>query len=263
MKVHKIYFGLPRLDEEVLDFHFSNFLTNDVTVKNYFCFWPASKFVDVRESILPKSDDHSRYIKYLSNRFPTQKFYDLSSNIFSAEVQLDKYIKLFNFPISYPKENNFRPEKFKISLTACCSQTILRAFAVQLVFEKFKISDTDIFVVTRPDVALDSPLPVFKLNSYLDNHSVLVPSSGHHAGGMPDTMIISQANVIKILGQFPIFFLDVLRENQELKYEYILKSLFINKNIRVLSFNRLCLISRNGRFKHSGLDGIVPSDIIV
>jgi hypothetical protein len=263
MRIHRIFYGLPRLSEEALNLHFSSVIANDVKIENYFCFWPALKFADPRETVLIKSDNHEVYIDLLNQKYKQQNFHNLSNVVYLAEELLDEFLKLIKLPIKYPEDNLSRPANFKISLIASCSQTIIRSFAVDQVLSNHIVDPNDVVIITRPDVALDRPFSMHSLSPFISKDIILVPQSGHHYGGMPDTMIVGLCETLKSIIRFPDYFFKSLNDGNKLEYEKIIKDFFLNEGKTIKSFDRTCLTSRNSRYKHSGLDGFVKPDFIL
>lgn len=264
MNAYKIYFGLPRLNVSLLAAQCKQLSgARNMSVKNLFYFWPADT-VDVRESFLQLTDPGLFVDEFKNYRFG-DVFINCSDRMVAYKAEIGSWLNILPSDIKLPEENSMRAGKYKINLFNVFSQAVARSAVAREILSDPSKRSHDVFVLTRPDLVLSSDLNFeFICNDLVNNPaSVYVPCSGHHYGGVCDQFMIFSGAFLKELVNFPEYLWQCLSLGEELKFELILKRFIEGRGGFIKSFDRIAYIFRDGRFVHSGDDGIVVPDMVV
>lgn len=262
MKVFKLYFGLPRLHVELLSAQCRQLLAVDsATVTNYFFFWPRDTS-DIRESVLT-GGDAGDMARRLDAAGLGERFVNFSNETARYRPEIDTWLNHLPENIKFPQENAAREEKFKISLYNVFSQAVARSALARHLLDSVECDAEGLYILTRPDLVLSNNLNLDLMHRIVRENDdfVFTPNSGHHYGGVCDQFMIFSHRFFRVLPLFPEFLCHSLVNGEELRFELLLKRFILSQGFKVCSFDRLAYIFRDGRFIHSGDDGIVTPDL--
>jgi hypothetical protein len=261
--IHILFSGLPRFSQENLRLQFEQLNLEKYKKQNtkIYChtfFWPTNTHDD-RERIISQKEPNEIH-NFLKNTGLFDEVYDYSEKYYLSArkifISIMKDLKECN--IQFPEENKLRPENFKIKIENIISQYVAKEAVFSNLIHSFSEKDNnDLIIYTRTDICFDHNFEDSAFSGADIEDSILFPRSGWHYDGYPDTFYMFSLNSGLKMKNFCEFLVRKIKNGEQLRIEKIWRD-FIEKNfsrINVGSF--IVLFLRNGKYKHSGIDGVI------
>jgi hypothetical protein len=261
MKYVKLYYGLPRINEQLL---IKSCLQLDLQkgeeVENIFYLWDSDE-KDDREKVISNGDieNYENNLKNIKNNF----FVNNNKIIQKYKKEIDDYLSKINVKIKLPDENKNRPDNFKINIRNTISHCVARAGIGREIIKSNYIEQDVLYILTRTDLILSNNVNLKKISDIIGNKKLIItPCSGWHGGGVTDQILFFKKEFINAIIELPNYLINKINNNEELMFEKIFRKFIEEKDFEVKSIDRIALILRNGRLKHSGIDGIIEPDFL-